>query len=66
MVDVFVHGVDTRGGLQGIAEFIPTEVKKKWCSDEFAAGDPPFHGAIARAGLPKGFQQAPASGARIE
>src|SRR5688572_3787767 len=38
MVDVFVHEVGTRDGLQSVPFFVPTEVKQAWCSREFAAG----------------------------
>ncbi len=68
MTKVAVHEVGTRDGLQSAAVFVPTELKKAWISDEFRAGvrafdaslgglgDQPFHGAIARAGLPKGYE----------
>lgn len=38
MVDVFVHEVGTRDGLQSVPFFVPTEVKQAWCAREFAAG----------------------------
>jgi len=38
MVDVFVHEVGTRDGLQSVPFFVPTAVKQAWCSAEFAAG----------------------------
>lgn len=38
MTDVSVHEVGTRDGLQSISTFVPTEVKKSWCSAEFHAG----------------------------
>lgn len=38
MVDVFVHEVGTRDGLQSVPFFVPTEVKQAWCTREFAAG----------------------------
>ena len=38
MVDVFVHEVGTRDGLQSVPFFVPTEVKQAWCSGEFSAG----------------------------
>lgn len=38
MMDVSVHEVGTRDGLQSISTFVPTEVKKNWCSAEFHAG----------------------------
>jgi hydroxymethylglutaryl-CoA lyase len=37
-VDVDVHEVGTRDGLQSIAEFVPTAIKQQWCTDEHAAG----------------------------
>lgn len=38
MVDVKVHEVGTRDGLQSVAAFVPTAVKERWIADEFAAG----------------------------
>lgn len=38
MAHVKVNEVGTRDGLQSVAAFIPTEVKKRWISDEYAAG----------------------------
>lgn len=38
MTDVAVHEVGTRDGLQSVAAFVPTELKKKWITDEFRAG----------------------------
>ena len=38
MVDVFVHEVGTRDGLQSVPFFVPTEVKQTWCRGEFGAG----------------------------
>jgi hydroxymethylglutaryl-CoA lyase len=38
MVDVKVHEVGTRDGLQSVAQFVPTAVKQRWIADEFAAG----------------------------
>lgn len=38
MVDVKVHEVGTRDGLQSVAEFVPTAVKQAWIAAEFAAG----------------------------
>jgi hydroxymethylglutaryl-CoA lyase len=38
MVDVKVHEVGTRDGLQSVAAFVPTAVKQRWIADEFAAG----------------------------
>src|SRR5688572_6813406 len=38
MNEVSVHEVGTRDGLQSISSFVPTETKKKWITDEFAAG----------------------------
>ncbi len=38
MVDVFVHEVGTRDGLQSVPFFVSTEVKQAWCSREFEAG----------------------------
>lgn len=35
---VKVNEVGTRDGLQSVAAFIPTEIKKRWISDEYAAG----------------------------
>ena len=36
--DVHVHEVGTRDGLQSVPFFVPTEMKKAWCSGEAAAG----------------------------
>ena len=38
MIDVKVHEVGTRDGLQSVAQFVPTAVKQRWIADEFAAG----------------------------
>ena len=38
MIDVKVHEVGTRDGLQSVAQFVPTPVKQHWIADEFAAG----------------------------
>jgi len=38
MVDVHVHEVGTRDGLQSVPFFVPTEVKNRWCAAEFGAG----------------------------
>lgn len=38
MTEVFVHEVGTRDGLQSVPAFVPTELKKRWCSEEFRAG----------------------------
>jgi hydroxymethylglutaryl-CoA lyase len=38
MVDVKVHEVGTRDGLQSVAQFVPTAVKQEWIAAEFAAG----------------------------
>jgi hydroxymethylglutaryl-CoA lyase len=38
MIDVKVHEVGTRDGLQSVAQFVPTPVKQQWIADEFAAG----------------------------
>ena len=38
MVDVHVHEVGTRDGLQSVPFFLPTELKKAWCSAEAEAG----------------------------
>lgn len=37
-MDVSVHEVGTRDGLQSIPAFVSTEVKKNWCGAEFRAG----------------------------
>ncbi|HEV7801164.1 MAG TPA: hydroxymethylglutaryl-CoA lyase [Burkholderiales bacterium] len=37
-IDVYVHEVGTRDGLQSVPFFVPTETKKAWCSAEAAAG----------------------------
>jgi hydroxymethylglutaryl-CoA lyase len=39
-IDVVVREVGMRDGLQSIAEIMPTESKKAWCSAEAAAGMP--------------------------
>lgn len=38
MTGVKVTEVGTRDGLQSISAFVPTEIKKQWISDEYAAG----------------------------
>jgi hydroxymethylglutaryl-CoA lyase len=38
MIDVHVHEVGTRDGLQSVPFFVPTETKKRWCSAEARAG----------------------------
>lgn len=38
MAKIAVHEVGTRDGLQSIAAFVPTELKKKWITDELRAG----------------------------
>lgn len=38
MTDVYVHEVGTRDGLQSVPQFMPTEMKKRWITDEFHAG----------------------------
>ena len=38
MVDVKVHEVGTRDGLQSVAQFVPTPVKQGWIAEEYAAG----------------------------
>jgi len=38
MAEVKVHEVGTRDGLQSVAAFVPTAVKQRWITDEFAAG----------------------------
>jgi hydroxymethylglutaryl-CoA lyase len=38
MVDVKVHEVGTRDGLQSVAQFVPTAAKQEWIASEFAAG----------------------------
>ena len=38
MVDVEVHEVGTRDGLQSVPFFVPTELKKAWCTGEAEAG----------------------------
>ena len=38
MIDVHVHEVGTRDGLQSVPFFVPTEQKKAWCSGEAEAG----------------------------
>jgi hydroxymethylglutaryl-CoA lyase len=38
MIDVHVHEVGTRDGLQSVPFFVPTETKKHWCSAEARAG----------------------------
>ncbi len=38
MVDVHVHEVGTRDGLQSVPLFVPTEMKKAWCIGEAEAG----------------------------
>ena len=38
MVDVSVHEVGTRDGLQSVPFFVPTAIKQAWCSGEFRAG----------------------------
>ncbi|HTD89642.1 MAG TPA: hydroxymethylglutaryl-CoA lyase, partial [Burkholderiales bacterium] len=38
MSDVKVNEVGTRDGLQSIAAFVPTAIKKQWISDEYTAG----------------------------
>src|SRR5438045_1256294 len=38
MIDVHVHEVGTRDGLQSVPNFMPTEMKKAWCTQEFRAG----------------------------
>jgi hydroxymethylglutaryl-CoA lyase len=38
MVDVHVHEVGTRDGLQSVPFFVPTEIKKAWCTGEAEAG----------------------------
>lgn len=38
MAEVKITEVGTRDGLQSISAFVPTEIKKQWISDEYAAG----------------------------
>lgn len=38
MTTVKINEVGTRDGLQSISAFVPTEIKKQWISDEYAAG----------------------------
>jgi hydroxymethylglutaryl-CoA lyase len=38
MIDVHVHEVGTRDGLQSVPFFVPTEMKKAWCTGEAEAG----------------------------
>lgn len=38
MIDVHVHEVGTRDGLQSVPFFVPTEMKKTWCTAEAEAG----------------------------
>jgi hydroxymethylglutaryl-CoA lyase len=38
MIDVHVHEVGTRDGLQSVPFFVPTDQKKAWCSGEAEAG----------------------------
>jgi hydroxymethylglutaryl-CoA lyase len=38
MTDVHVHEVGTRDGLQSVPQFMPTDLKKKWITEEFHAG----------------------------
>src|SRR5947209_676582 len=38
MSDVRVNEVGTRDGLQSVPQFVSTEIKKKWCTDEALAG----------------------------
>jgi hydroxymethylglutaryl-CoA lyase len=40
MIDVHVHETGTRDGLQSVPFFVPTDVKKRWCSAEARAGVP--------------------------
>ncbi len=38
MTQVKITEVGTRDGLQSVAVFVPTDIKKQWISDEYAAG----------------------------
>ena len=38
MTAIKINEVGTRDGLQSISAFVPTEIKKQWISDEYAAG----------------------------
>src|SRR5687768_3665354 len=38
MIDVHVHEVGTRDGLQSVPFFVPTDIKKRWCTAEHEAG----------------------------
>ena len=38
MIDVHVHEVGTRDGLQSVPFFVPTEFKQHWCTAEYDAG----------------------------
>jgi hypothetical protein len=48
-----VREVGLRDGLQNLAQFVPTEVKKAWIDAEHSAG---FLGNLPKAGLPKTFE----------
>ena len=38
MIDVHVHEVGTRDGLQSVPFFVPTALKQLWCTAEAEAG----------------------------
>jgi hydroxymethylglutaryl-CoA lyase len=40
MIDVEVHEVGTRDGLQSVPFFVPTALKQRWCTAGFEAGVP--------------------------